>query len=475
MVQTVTATEQTRKALARPRYSVLALAVYSVAKTASSRARTACALVVAVSGSAAAQAPLPAICSRATVDSVRAPLRHGQPGSPTFTYRYQFIPAVDPSSSTPTVVILPGGPGQAAIGNAETTLSLGALPPTLHRIYTDPRGTGCNAYEPLADTASLTTESLARDVIAVIKARQLNNYILYGASYGTVLATTTAALIEREGVTPPTAVVLEGVVGRAFPNFEAYMAAFVTEWNRVKPTLPNGWGERLSRDTLPFGYTAAHWGSLIAATLILGDLAMSPYEGPLLEYSLKAVDRYQQLKRDNALSQMTRGDSAAMGYVELRMGIRGGFAPSMTTQSRAELFLSIGCKELWGNWQSGRALVHGELVATGANICAAPKSNAFDSRAWQIRAPIYYFQGPFDPTSTLDGARYHYDNQVNARRTFVLVEGASHAPLTGGLRRCAPQIWRAIVDHAPMASALAGCPRRAEVRVSDSRPGAAPQ
>jgi pimeloyl-ACP methyl ester carboxylesterase len=422
--------------------------------------------VVAHAAGAQASAPqLPAICATAGIDSITMPLRHGTATSPMFTYRYQVIPALGDAGDQPTVIVLPGRPGQASIGNAATTLSLGAVPATYPRIYTDPRGAGCNAIEPLADTTQLTTESLARDVIAIITTRRLTNYILYGASYGTVLATTTASLIEQQGLAPPRAVVLEGVVGQAFPDFATYMQAFAVEWRRVRPTLANDWGARLASDSLPYGYTDQQYGTLIAATLILGDLAMPPYEGPVIEYALNALDRYHTLKRTDRLSQMTRADSAAMAYVEGRLGIRGGFAAPITTSSRAELFASIGCKELWGDWRSGRALVRGELVATGSNICRAGKSNAFDARAWPIRtAPIYYFQGPHDPTSTLASALYHFEQQSSARRTFVLVEGASHAPLSGGLRRCAANVWLAIVQQTTMTDALVGCPRRAGVR-----------
>ena len=172
------------------------------------------------------------------------------------------------------------------------------------------------------------------------------------------------------------------------------------------------------------------------------------------------------MKAAGTLAQMTKRDSVAMAYAEGRMGIYGNFAARPSTPSRALLFTSIGCDELWGDWQSGRALRNGDLVAEGPNLCApgTGKTNPYDSADWQFTAPIYYFQGPFDPTSTLAMARYHFESHARTRRTFVLVNGASHAPLSGGLAPCARRIWDVMVAAGELDQGLIdGCPRSAMI------------
>jgi hypothetical protein len=61
-----------------------------------------------------------------------------------------------------------------------------------------------------------STREIAGDTIAAIADRRLTHYILFGISYRTALGTTVAHEIEARGLPPPDAVVLEGVLGRAF-------------------------------------------------------------------------------------------------------------------------------------------------------------------------------------------------------------------------------------------------------------------
>ena len=394
-------------------------------------------------------------CATSQIHSIDVPVRYDERGSPTVAYKYRYIPARTNSQRAPTIIVLPGGPGQAGIPTPEGAFPLGAIPAGYSRIYTDPRGAGCNARVAETDSTALRTDFLARDVLAIVRTRKLTNYIVYGASYGTVLATTTAHLIEREGLPKPAAVVLEGVVGRAFPNFASYMRQFTDEWDRVRSGLPGAWPARIARTPPPMGYSAEAWGSFIFATIILGDIPDEPVSGPYVHYLLGVLDRMAAAKaRGTALSAR---DSGAMRYINSRMAVFGS----------GVLFRAIGCTELWGDWRTGRVLRGGRLYASGDNVCTTRgKTRAFDARAHPITAPIYYFQGPYDPASGLAGARYHFDVQTKARRTFVLVDGASHAPLTSGLKSCAPGIWARIVAARSLDSAVfASCKRRVTTTV----------
>lgn len=392
-------------------------------------------------------------CAGAQIRAIDAPVRYDRTESRTFDYKYRYIPARADSLTAATVIVLPGGPGQAGIPNAEGLFPLGAIPPQYNRVYTDPRGAGCNAVVAEIDSTALRTDFLARDVIGIIHTLGLRNYVIYGASYGTVLATTVAHLIERDSLPKPTAVVLEGVVGRAFPSFASYMQQFTAEWDRVRRGLPGSWPERLAAAQLPMGYSAEAWGGFAFATIILGDFPDAPISGSYLHYLLGVLDRNAEAKVRGA--PLTAGDSGAMRYIDSRMQVFGS----------GVLFRAIGCAELWGEWRTGRVLRAGRLEAYGPNVCPpGGKSRAYDAATLPVTVPIYYFQGPHDPASGLAGARYHFDVQTRAPRTFVLVDSASHAPLTGGLKSCAPAIWFEMTGARALdAAVFAPCKRRVSV------------
>ena len=112
-----------------------------------------------------------------------------QADSPTFGYSYKVFPGTDPNAAT--IVFLPGGPGGTSISVERDE---DHAPASYTLIATDPRGVGCNAapssdYYPDEFYSSL---HFADDVIAIIEREKLDNYLIYGVSYGTQLATMVA-------------------------------------------------------------------------------------------------------------------------------------------------------------------------------------------------------------------------------------------------------------------------------------------
>lgn len=186
----------------------------------------------------------------------------------------------------------------------------------------------------------------------------------------------------------------------------------------------------------------------VSEQLIIGDI---PGSGHALHYWL---------------SGLSAQSPAAQKYV-------GGFmaaAAAASTTRPGELFETVACRELWGDWRTGREIRNGNLEATGANLCGgAPKAEPWDSAAFQLSTPVVYVQGPFDPTTTVAQAEYHFAHQTSAERRMITVPAAAHAPLTVGLqgRGCAKAVWKAI-DAAPqsLASVLAGCTKPGDPAVA---------
>jgi surfactin synthase thioesterase subunit len=63
-------------------------------------------------------------------------------------------------------------------------------------------------------------------VLAIVEELRLDDYMLYGISYGTLLATLVASRAEERGLPLPKAIVLEGVLGMAFDAERPTEAAF---------------------------------------------------------------------------------------------------------------------------------------------------------------------------------------------------------------------------------------------------------
>jgi pimeloyl-ACP methyl ester carboxylesterase len=258
-------------------------------------------------------------------------------------------------------------------------------------IYADARGSGCNALPEVPSPEKVySIEAVARDLLAVVRAERLTNYIVYGVSFGTAAATVATSMARAEGATPPRRLVLEGTVGHAFSSFDEYFATFAAEWERVKPLLSPVWQTEFNTEPWPpeLFWSRDQWGEFVSSQLILGEV---PGQGPLLKLWLDGLSA-----RSPAAQQFVGASMA---------GVTPGALPP-------QLFRTIACHELWGSWRVGREIRDGGLGAPGEDVCGGRGADApYDSKRWPADVPITYFQGPHDPTTTTDQATYHLDNQ----------------------------------------------------------------
>jgi pimeloyl-ACP methyl ester carboxylesterase len=383
-------------------------------------------------------------CDVSGVNTVTVPFDYGAPDGPSALLRYRVF--ASSRANAPTVLVVPGGPGSDIMkAEASAPFALGAVPTDLFNIiYTDARGSGCNIYPDVpAPEKVFTVEAVARDLLAVVRAEGLTDYILYGASFGSAAVTVAGSLAASANTAAPKRIVLEGAVGRAFASFDDYFSAFETEWTRVKALIAPAWRDELEKEpwSPTLFWSREQWGTFVSAQLILGDV---PGEGHILHYWL---------------SRLTAKDPQAQKYVSNFM--EGAKLPSVPGQ----LFKTIACRELWGSWKTGREIRDGALHATGADICAGSQDKKpYDSHAWAVRVPITYFQGPHDPTTTVAQATYHVDGQSGVERQVVTVPDASHAPLTLGLqgRKCARAVWQTLAAAEDLGATLTTCTKTNE-------------
>lgn len=369
-----------------------------------------------------------AYCHDQNVRRIIRPVQTANQKAGQFSFAYKMFSTA--KTDAPTVVVIPGGPGQTLLEhNPSEAYPLGVVPPSdFNIVYTEPRGAGCNQLS-VDDfpVQGLTTDEVALDIVAVVADLKLTNYIIYGASFGTVAATKVAYFIHKQKLPAPKAVVLEGTLGKAFPGgFKEYFAGYQVEWDRVKTLLPAMIVQSLSDPNLLLGYDANVWGLHIFQRLIPGDI---PHYGHFLQYDLWPV-----------------AQNDAAGIQRLKT-ILDGIKTNLPYYSvKTNIFKALGCQELFGSWGKYIFLQNGEL-AYSEDVCGGFKyDNQYDSKNWQISVPIIYFQGPFDPATPIASARYHFENQTSSKRLFVAVDKAAHAPLSGSLYflKCSAAVWNAI-------------------------------
>lgn len=379
-----------------------------------------------------------------TIRAVQVPWDPSKPKSATFEYRFKYE-IVNPLF--PTVVILPEDLGQTAI-LPTGKWPLGAVPADYNKIYIDPRSQGCN-YAPESNVLAqyLKTEFVVNDIFLALKSIDLKNYIIYGASYGSIVATQLAKKIESEKFELPKALVLESAVGKKFDNFDSYFYFFQHAWDNTFKQLPPQWKTYFHSGRNEATFSKSQWASLISSDMTIGDVPEAPVNGNYLFFHLSLLELYFAEK-------ITPKEQPYLPIL---------FSKLRDPQFPNLFFRMIGCGEIWGDWYYGRSLENGRIVRTGKNVCKGIEySSPYDAAKFQVSndIPIYYFHGTHDPTTPLITALYHFAVQRKTNRQFFTVAGAAHAPLSGSLRRCADQIWDSMYAQRTLGREFVFCPRQ---------------
>lgn len=345
------------------------------------------------------------------------------PSEGTFTYKYEYI--LKPNARG-TVLYLPGGPGGDSIGAGEVDPELAEF----NIVYIDPRGTGCNFLGKDAfKLKHLTTAMHAQDVIRVIQELRLTDYIVYGISYGTLIGTVVAFEAEKLGLRPR-AVVLQGIVGKAFLGpVRQQMELEFNDLVNSRPKIAN-----FFRSPKPIaGIPIERWSEFSQKLLYYsrGDL------GDALEGAIDSETQPPGPDRDKYLSDIQKFVNQVLDQKE-----HLGFAT---------FFVAVGAREVFGQNNTETALEDGRLVR---KPIADPHENDFynnlgpkayyDSAQYQIQAPIYYIQGAHDPATPMPFARLHFDGQQrSAKKIWLAVANGGHTPTgaTDQLESCAVELW----------------------------------
>ena len=388
-------------------------------------------------------------CERSTIDTLTLPVLPNQDAThASFLYHYQYTPPADPS--LPVIVYLPGGPGSRGI--QKTRDQFQAVPQGYGLLQTESRGSACNDFvlpEELDAEEVFTPEMIARDVLATLDYLGIENYILYGHSFGTISATTIAHLSPTFSH-QPMAVVLEGTVGKAF-SADEYVSGYTQPFSFLKQFLsPEATAAISVEEPDALGLTPHQWGQAIQTLLVVNP----QYLVALLNAAFS--DDETVLAQSISHLRLMAGEEPELQPEEATSGVYG-----------SNLFKTLACSYIWDlnvDFRLRAGELEQELV-----LCAGGEltSRAYDSASLPIKdIPIFYLQGKLDPATTLDSALYHMTHQQETTRHMFQFDWAGHNILSGVFYgfadHCKQELWKSISGEISPEDAALACDRESD-------------
>lgn len=388
-------------------------------------------------------------CKFDGVKTIEVPLYSDRADSPKVKYRFQYIPAK--TSAAPTVIYAPGGPGGSSMGKNKAADYEDKFPADFGIILTDPRDIGCNSIDKGAiPTDALRTKYVAADIVEVIKSLNLSNYILFGISYGTQVVTVAASLAERDPAAPkPKAVVLEGVLGRAYETVDELSGTYERLWDEHLAALPAESKLQFMIDSdLPLGYDASIWTGVINLGLNFGEMLSSENK------PFNFLARIMEFATSDSLDERSRAK-------KIIDKLAGDGEEDDNSGGTPDFYTYIACQEIF-TAPDGSILHNGKLVRNTPRLCGKKglsfNGDKYNNAQWPVKAPIYYFEGANDPATPLWQAEYHFTSQPAAKnKHMVVIPKAGHNPLELSLTDCIKDIWRAVDQTSTLEMALKLC------------------
>jgi len=383
--------------------------------------------------------------------TILVPLDHtGEFSNRQLAYGYQAIENSIGEKNPKTLVYLTGGPGNGMIGNDNLVFFDNLLKIGFNLILIDPRGVGCNGldYGEVPDEV-ITTEQTALDIVEVIKAEKIIDYIIMGQSYGTMLGTVlTSTLNKMIEVAQPELLVLSGTFSRRLETgtefSENMVKVFHEKMPKHFPAVKNIFfgGKETS---LPFGISLDYWDNILVGYASLGVESFSRINPEFV----RLLDGYPNSLNDSDLETYFKTDfddfkefftsaqpideSDVLSYVQYNY-----------------VYYSIMCKEMSpvDVNLSELQIVNGMITVIskqGSDICSVFdfSEKPYDSADYELTTKTLYFQGTSDGQTPLYYFEYHYDNN-SAEKEAVKVSGGGHGLFYTDLEVCTSQVWSEI-------------------------------
>lgn len=323
-----------------------------------------------------------------------------------------------------SVVFLCGGPAQC-----QKVVYYG-IPPQYDVITLDPIGIGVNA-SPALTPEMKSLDSQAKAVQDVITKLDFKDYVINARSVGTATATTVAAKIAAsEGMVQPKALLLEGTLGpKSLPSRD-YVRDSQRAWSLLSKEDQNRFVKKLEE---------YHKRNPKEQSRALNTMFTFLKQGP--KYTATSIKQLNEERVE---------DWPAIFNRNLK-----GSVQSLDNKSNAgeSLYRAFGCQVIKHNpiTNAGRVLFDKRLEMTvtdgEAKICGCRSvAEDYDPCRAQVKAPIVYLHGEYDPVAALSGARAHANCQTSApEKKFIVLKDFGHfvSDVESPFESCAGSIYEA--------------------------------
>lgn len=360
-------------------------------------------------------------------------------GSRALQYKYE-IQRAEPGF--PTLIAVPGGPGQGLIGSMKMVKYGDFVPDNFGVILVDPRGTGQNNFgaDPSGDL--YTTSKVASDIIEIIRAEKIRDYFIHGQSYGSAVVTVLGNQISKLQMPQPRGLILSGVVNQAFTDplsgyneqlHRLFLKYSSSDQQKILASLKNIQDE--------FGENKRTFAILFINLLTpnvedpssdgVSNINMAKFFDELAAGNLNSSNQAMTFFRDTAKNVSSNKTPI--------VSIRKNLMPE--TIKCHELTKNDGMLDIYFDFEQFKLISNvSDCSEKGYSL-----DRPYKSKEYQIpKIPIFYIQGLLDPATPLHGAKTHYDQQVSKNKIFIQLDNHAHTALVG-LWACKDDLWAAFM------------------------------
>lgn len=360
-------------------------------------------------------------------------------GPRSFQYKYEIKRAIPGS---PTLIAVPGGPGQGLIGSMRMVKNGDFVPDDFGIILIDPRGTGQNNFGSDPSGEIYTTSKVAMDIIKVIQEERLTNYFIHGQSYGTAVVTVLGSNISRMQISQPRGLILTGVVNHAFINsLEGYNEQLRRLFSMYSLLDQQNIKQSLEKIQEEFGENKRTF-AILFINLLAPNTEDSSSDG-ISNINMKLFfDALAEgnLNSDNQAMTFFRETAKEVGQVQKPiLNQRNNLMPEIIKCH--ELTKNDGMLDIYFDFNQFKLISNTmDCKQKGYSL-----DRPYNSKEYQIPSvPIFYIQGLLDPATPFSGAKVHYDQQMSQNKVFVQLDNYAHTALIG-LWPCKQNLWSAFM------------------------------
>ena len=318
-----------------------------------------------------------------------------------------------------TIFFLCGGP-KACIKDKRPK----NLPRNFNVVTFDYIGLGRNsAANATATMMSLDTQ--ARIAAEIVKGLKLKDYVIYGHSLGSAIATVASSQVgEKSDVPQPKAVILEGVLGPRKEGLRDFSGVSNRIWSKLNPTEQAEIAKTMERIRATEPRLAKEYDEKL-----IDQMAMGP--------ALVAGDFHEGL-------QYPRGERIAL----LKKNVLGADKSNGNfdnSKKGEKVYSALACQAIRhhdrteGKYYFAEGILKARSNAEVERAFCGCRSLSKDYAPsdYQIRAPILYINGDGDPLTPESGARQHFDSQRSApSKAFITVKDGGHYGTWHSLSGC---------------------------------------